>query len=56
LLFRENDHDTLRSDPVFKFVADRSPDDTDLTSQPTLCRFENAISSKSLKRLPHPSG
>jgi hypothetical protein len=47
----QNDHDTLRADPVFKLVADRSPDDTDLASQPTLSRFENAISIKSLKRL-----
>jgi hypothetical protein len=47
----QNDHDTLRHDPVFKLVADRSPDDTDLASQPTLSRFENAISIPSLKRL-----
>src|SRR5579872_1367533 len=47
----QNDHDTLRSDPVFKLVADRSPEDDDLASQPTLSRFENAISIKSLKRL-----
>jgi len=25
-----NDHDTPRADPVFKLVADRSPDDDDL--------------------------
>jgi hypothetical protein len=47
----QNDHDTLRHDPVFKLVADRSPEDDDLASQPTLSRFENAISIKSLKRL-----
>jgi hypothetical protein len=47
----QNDHDTLRHDPVFKLVADRSPDDADLASQPTLSRFENAISIPSLKRL-----
>jgi hypothetical protein len=47
----QNDHDTLRSDPVFKLSADRSPEDDDLASQPTLSRFENAISIKSLKRL-----
>src|SRR5215470_9793382 len=46
----QNDHDTLRYDPVFKLVADRSPDDDELASQPTLSRFENAISIKSLKR------
>ena len=32
----QNDHDTLRADPVFKLVADRSPEDADLASQPTL--------------------
>jgi hypothetical protein len=42
----QNDHDTL-----FKLIADRSPADHDLASQPTLSRFENAISIKSLKRL-----
>jgi hypothetical protein len=47
----QNDHDTLRADPVFKLVADRYPDSDDLASQPTLSRFENAISIKSLKRL-----
>jgi Transposase DDE domain group 1 len=47
----QNDHDTLRADPVFKLLADRSPDEADLASQPTLSRFENAISIKSLKRL-----
>ena len=47
----QNDHDTLRADPVFKLVADRSPEDDHLASQPTLSRFENAISIQSLKRL-----
>jgi hypothetical protein len=47
----QNDHDTLRTDPVFKLIAHRSPEDDDLASQPTLSRFENAISIKSLKRL-----
>src|SRR3954471_16728117 len=47
----QNDHDTLRTDPVFKLIADRSPEGDDLASQPTLSRFENAISIKSLKRL-----
>jgi Transposase DDE domain group 1 len=47
----QNDHDTLRSDPVFKLVADRSPADPALASQPTLSRFENAITIASLKRL-----
>jgi hypothetical protein len=47
----QNDHDTLRTDPVFKLLADRSPDDPALASQPTLSRFENAIDIPSLKRL-----
>jgi hypothetical protein len=46
-----NDHDTLRSEPVFKMVADRLPEDDDLASQPTLSRFENAVSVASLFRL-----
>jgi Transposase DDE domain group 1 len=47
----QNDHDTLRTDPVFKLVADRALDDEALASQPTLSRFENAITIASLKRL-----
>src|SRR5438034_8503004 len=47
----QNDHDILRADPVFKLLADRSPTDADLASQPTLSRFENAIDIASLKRL-----
>src|SRR5262245_27253613 len=47
----QNDHDALRSDPVFKLVAGRLPTEADLASQPTLSRFENSVSIKSLKRL-----
>jgi hypothetical protein len=47
----QNDHDTLRSDPAFKVIADRLPDDPDLASQPTLSRFENAVSIADLWRL-----
>jgi hypothetical protein len=47
----QNDHDELRSDPVFKLIADRLPDDRDLASQPTLSRFENAVTIPDLKRL-----
>src|SRR5215475_8943863 len=32
----QNDHDTLRHDPDFKLIADRSPEDINLASQPTL--------------------
>jgi len=47
----QNDHDTLRYDPIFKLIADRLPDDRDLSSQPTLSRFENAVSIPDLWRL-----
>jgi len=48
----QNDHDTLRHDPVFQLVCDRLPEDgAELASQPTLSRFENAISVKALFRL-----
>src|SRR5437588_3200826 len=32
----QNDHDTLRYDPVFKLIANRAPDAPPLPSQPTL--------------------
>jgi hypothetical protein len=47
----QNDHDTLRADPLFKLLAGRSPDAAPLASQPTLSRFENHIDIPSLKRL-----
>jgi hypothetical protein len=47
----QNDRDTLHADPVFKLVADRSPNESDLASQPTPSRFENGINIPSLKRL-----
>src|SRR5262245_41422238 len=47
----QNDHDTLRTDPVFKLLAHRSPEEDDLASQPTLSRFENQVNIASLKRL-----
>ena len=47
----QNDHDTLRRDPVFKLIADRLPDGPHLASQPTLSRFENAVSIPDLWRL-----
>jgi Transposase DDE domain group 1 len=47
----QNDHDILRTDPVMKLVAGRSPADASLASQPTLSRFENLINIPSLKRL-----
>ena len=47
----QNDHDALRHDPVFKLIANRAPDADPLASQPTLSRFENAVSIASLWRL-----
>lgn len=49
----QNDHDTLRSNPIFKVIAGRGPSDPmqDLASQPTLSRFENAVSIADLNRL-----
>jgi hypothetical protein len=47
----QNDHDTLRHDPVFKLIAGRAPAGPGLASQPTLSRFENQIDCASLKRL-----
>jgi hypothetical protein len=47
----QNDHDALRADPVFKLVAGRLPSDPDLASQPTLSRFENAVTIADLRRL-----
>lgn len=45
-----NDHDALRDDPIFKIVADRLPQDDPLASQPTLSRFENAVTIDTLWR------
>jgi len=47
----QNDHDVLRSDPIFKLICGRSIDDDDLASQPTLSRFENSIDVRSFFRL-----
>lgn len=47
----QNDHDALRHDAAFKLIAGRAPNGPDLASQPTLSRFENAVSIRSLFRL-----
>lgn len=47
----QNDHDALRSDAVMKLIAGRLPKDRDLASQPTLSRFENAITAGELLRV-----
>ena len=47
-----NDATTLRSDPALKTMTERLPESSlDLASQPTLCRFENRVSKKALRRL-----
>lgn len=46
-----NDHDTLRDEPVFKMIAGQRPEDAPLASQPTLSRFENAVTPAELRRL-----
>lgn len=47
----QNDHDTLRSDPVFKLISDREADGDDLASQPTISRIENMVTAADLLRL-----
>jgi hypothetical protein len=47
----QNDHDVLNSDPIFKLICNRSINDPDLASQPTLSRFENSIDVGSFFRL-----
>ena len=49
----QNDHDTLRYDPTFQIICGRTPGEagSPLASQPTLSRFENAISIADLWRL-----
>ena len=47
-----NDCDSLRDDPIFKMVANRLPETGEaLGSQPTMSRFENAISRSTLYRI-----
>lgn len=46
-----NDHDDLRDEPVFKLLAGKRPEDAPLASQPTLSRFENALSIPALHEL-----
>lgn len=46
-----DDCDALRTDPGFKAACDRLPSGSDLASQPTMSRFENALSSKDVYRI-----
>jgi len=43
----QNDSDFLRSDPLLKLVCGALPESgEDLASQPTICRMENAVTSR----------
>ena len=46
-----NDCNRLRSDSALKMSCGRKPSDADLSSQPTMTRLENIISSKTLYRI-----
>ena len=46
-----DDADDLRTDPGFKAACDRLPSGADLASQPTMSRFENALSLKDVYRI-----
>ena len=47
-----NDAQTLRSNPALKTISGRLPQRSeDLASPPTLCRFENSVSRKNLRKL-----
>jgi hypothetical protein len=46
-----NDHTRLRHDPVLKAAAAAEGHDGDLASQPTLSRFENAVTARQVAQL-----
>jgi hypothetical protein len=45
-----NDANELRIDPGFKATCDRLPSEDDLASQPTISRFENALTARDIYR------
>ena len=45
----QNDHDALRSDPVFRLSTGGYPEGNDPARQSTLSRFENAVSVRCLR-------
>jgi DDE family transposase len=48
----QDDSDTLRSDPLLKLVCGRLPETgTDLASQPTMSRLENAVPARACYRM-----
>lgn len=46
-----DDADDIRTDPGFKAACDRLPSEADLASQPTMSRFENALTQKDVYRI-----
>jgi hypothetical protein len=46
-----NEMDTLRHDPAFKVSCGALPQDAALASQPTLSRFENAVTARDVKQM-----
>ena len=44
----QDDATSLRGDPLWKSACDRLPEDDDLSSQPTLSRFEHAVSARTV--------
>lgn len=44
----QNDHSTLRTDPVFAMITDRTPGDIPLACQATHSRFENQVTAHDL--------
>ena len=47
----QNDADSLREDPILKTSCDAEPDEQQLSSQPTLSRFENACTAHDILRM-----
>ena len=46
-----DDADDLRTDPCFKAACNRLPSEGDLASQPTISRFENALTPRDIYRI-----
>ena len=47
----QNDHDTLRTDTVFRMIAGRVPHDMHRASQPTISRLENSFTAANLLKM-----
>ncbi|MFP4026106.1 MAG: IS1380 family transposase [Thiohalospira sp.] len=46
-----NDCDSLNTDSIFKLCAGKLPSESSLSSQPTMCRFENSVTNSDLYRM-----